>query len=197
MPDHGHDRLAGVRGRPEPPHHLDVTSRFIKQFAGLLASGRAARVFPPDVEHGPAAEVRRLVWARRDPDPHPGPTHAELIKRADRPRQLHRIGMGHQDGRDQPDRAGAGCQPGRDQYRVEPPAHLVGALILLVPVDRLHAERIFEGDEVESGALGLRYQVQPVTGREQLGRPGVGLAPGRRMPAGGLQCYAQVQRRNG
>ena len=56
----------------------------------------------------------------------------------------------------------------------------------------LQAQAVLDGDEVEQPALGLGDQVGPVAGREQVGRAGVGLAPGGGVPAGAVQGDGQV-----
>ena len=87
-----------------------------------------------------------------------------------------------------------GSHPRRHQDRVEPSPDLVGPLVELPAPRRLQGEGVLNGHEVEQAALGLLDEVDPVAGREELGRPGVGLAPGRRMPTGAVQRDGEVER---
>ena len=87
----------------------------------------------------------------------------------------------------------SGRDPGGDQHRVEPAADLVGAVVgARRSRSDWSAEGVLDGDEVEQAALGLGDQVGPVAGGEQLGGPGVRLAPGGRVPAGAVQRDGEV-----
>ena len=75
---------------------------------------------------------------------------------------------------------------------VEAPAHLVGAVVDPPQRAGLDAERVVEGDEVEQAPLGRAGLVDPVPGREQLGRAGRRVAPRRRVPAGAVEADGEV-----
>ncbi len=87
------------------------------------------------------------------------------------------------------------CHPGGHEYRVESAAHLVGALVghQRLCGRGLQAERVLDGDEIEPSVLGLGDQVGPVTGRQQVGRPGIGFTPRRRVPARCVEGNREVQ----
>jgi hypothetical protein len=77
--------------------------------------------------------------------------------------------------------------PGGDEHGIEPSADLVAARVRLPEARGLQAQPVLDGGEVEQPALGLLDEIRPVPGREQIGRAGSWLAPGRRMPAGAVE----------
>ena len=115
-------------------------------------------------------------------------------RRGDRLRQVERLGVGGHQRRHQPDPAGQRRHPGGDEHRVEPAAHLVGALVGREAVGGLQGEGVLERHEVQQPALGLGDQVEPVARAQELGGTGAGFAPGGGVPARPVEGDADVQR---
>jgi hypothetical protein len=165
---------------PEPAQHLHVVAGLLEQVRDQLPCGRRGQV-RGHRRQGAPPEVRGLVRAGRHLHPHPGPPAAHVVEGGDRLRDVERLGVGGHHSRHQPDVPGQRRDPGRGQQRVQPAAHLVGAVIRFGRVGRLRREGVLDGHQVQQAVLRLGDQVGPVARGEQLGGAGARFPPGRGM----------------
>src|ERR1017187_3251453 len=181
---------------PQPPDDLDVVGGLVEQLADQLLDRRVSAVLDAEPRERPAAEVRGFVLARGDLDSQAGPAGADVVESRDRLRDVERLGVGDDRGRNQPAVSGQRRDPSRDEHRVQPPAHLVdwpGRPGRLAVAGGLQAQAVFDRDKVEQAALGLADQVGPVARREELARSRLRLAPRGGVPAGAVERDGEVQ----
>ena len=86
----------------------------------------------------------------------------------------------------------SGRHPGGDQYGVQSASDAVGSLVGPQRVVELEGEAVFDGDEVQQSPFGFADQVSPVSGGQQLGGAGVGLAPGGGVPTRAVERDGEV-----
>jgi hypothetical protein len=191
---HVADHRVVLPGVPQPPHDLDGVGGLVEQVAEVRGDGGVGDVLLSQRRELAAAEVPCLVRRRRDPRAPAGPALAHVVQGRDGRGEVERLRVRGDRRGNQADARGVRGDPRCGQHRVQPAAHLVGAVVRACEAARgLQAERVFDGQEVEGAGFGLAGQVRPVPGAEQLPGPRVRRAPGGGVPAGPVERHREVQ----